>query len=470
MGTKSRFNFTIEAFHQGVTGSCILVCVQYPNGEITKFVVDAGLFQEKEYLIQNDTIPFHAENIDFSIITHNHCDHIGRMPLLVKNGFSGVIYTSATNAELLRPAFDDNVKVLKNIASSHRTACLYLEKDVDKTMSLVSRCHWQKTTNFNDSIRITFFRNGHLLGAAAVLVQISYPDYEDINLLFTGDYKKDNIFFDVPILPKWVRDLPLTIISESTYGTTDSTDIEYCFDSNIIEAINNNKTVICPVFSQGRAQEILYRMKELQNKNLLSTSIPIYLDGKLAIKYTERYKKCSDLKESMQEFIPDNFTYINEDTRENIINEEEKKIILCTSGMGSYGPAQVYLPEFITRKNALIHFTGYCAEDTLGNKLKRAKTGEAVTIGGRVLKKSASVEYTSEFSAHDKADELIAFLNQFSDIKMLLINHGTPEVKESFAKRCLDEVDAKSIGVLGSGYTFRIDRYGFVKSLPSKRF
>ena len=38
------------------------------------------------------------------------------------------------------------------------------------------------------NVKITFFDNGHLIGAAMVLVQISYPGEEDVNLFFTGDY------------------------------------------------------------------------------------------------------------------------------------------------------------------------------------------------------------------------------------------------------------------------------------------
>ncbi len=37
--------------------------------------------------------------------------------------------------------------------------------------------------------------------------------------------------------------------------------------------------------------------------------------------------------------------------------------------MGSYGPAQVYIPEYIS-SNTLIHFTGYTAEGTMGGKVK----------------------------------------------------------------------------------------------------
>ena len=84
-----------------------------------------------------------------------------------------------------------------------------------------------------------------------------------------------------------------------------------------------------------------------------------------------------------------------------------------------------------------------------------------------ILKKLAQVEYTNEYSAHAKADEMIDFLKQFNNLKLVLVNHGEVAVKEAFAERILDEVDAKGVGVLGRDYFFRVNRYGLVKTLSS---
>ena len=136
--------------------------------------------------------------------------------------------------------------------------------------------------------------------------------------------------------------------------------------------------------------------------------------------------------------------------------------------MGSYGPAQIYIPEYIKRENALIQFTGYTAEGTLGRKLKEAEKGENVEIGGRLLRKNADVEYTNEFSAHAKADEMIAFLKQFKNLKLVLVNHGEEEIKFSFANRIIEEVKPKDVGILGREYFFRVNPYGLVETKTTK--
>lgn len=465
MGKKSRFSYTIQAFHESVTGSCILVTVCFPDGSTNRFIVDCGNFQGKDQFESNFNFGFNPEKVDFALITHNHTDHTARLPLLVKKGFNGPIYTSHVNTVLLPPALVDSAKVLKSIAKLRNEKVLYSEGDVKDSLGQIVSVSWNKTVQLSENINATFFRNGHILGASLILVEMSFPGYENIYILFTGDYSPKNTFFDVPELPKWVRDLPLTVVIESTYGNKNSNDVQSVFKDNIISALNSRKIVMCPVFSQGRAQEVLYCLKMMQNNGDIDTNIPIYLDGNLAIKYTEKYKKSEDISPKMRDFLPENFSYVTDSSRDELLSDNSQKIILSSSGMGSYGPAQIYIPELLSKENALIHFTGYCAEGTLGRKLMEAKPGTPVVVGGRMLKKMADVRSTSEFSAHAKADELIELLHKFKDIKMVLVNHGEPEVKEIFAERVLDEVSTKNIGILGGEYAFRLDRYGYVKSL-----
>ncbi len=469
MGKKCRFYVDVMAMHEEVTGSCNLVIAKFPNGDTLRFVVDCGLFQEKEYNELNSVLPFHAENVEFSLVTHVHIDHIGRLPYMVKKGFCKPIYATETTCKLLPLALTDSSKVLKSVAKRNNDKCLYSDIDVDKTLSLLKACKYNETIKIHNNVSVTFLNNGHIVGAALILVQISYPQYKDINLLFTGDYNNKNIFFDIDPIPKWILQLPLTVIQESTYGDIDSSMMTKCFQDNIKKCINNDNTVLVPVFSLGRAQEILYELKKMQKEGELNSDIPIYLDGRLAIKYTNLYIRDGlDIKPEMNDFLPQNLTFVDKANRKEVLTDKKKKIILTTSGMGSYGPAQTYIPEYISREGALIHFTGYTAEGTMGNRLKETKYGDTVEVRGLMVKKKADVEYTTEYSAHAKADEMIEFLKQFKDLKLILINHGEIEAKKTFAKRIVEEVDTKNVGLLGRQYFFRVDSYGLVKTLSTK--
>lgn len=83
--TKANMYVDIVALHKEVTGSCNICTVRLPNKEKVKFIVDCGLFQEENYQKQNYYFPFDPKEISFLLVTHNHIDHIGRIPKLYKD-------------------------------------------------------------------------------------------------------------------------------------------------------------------------------------------------------------------------------------------------------------------------------------------------------------------------------------------------------------------------------------------------
>lgn len=469
MGLKEPFYVDMMATQPGVTGSCTWLDVKYPNGTTTKFIVDCGLFQEREYEEYNKSLPFNEDEIDFCLVTHNHIDHTGRLPFLVKNNFKGKIYLSKETSKLLPLALYDSYGALKDIAKRKHIPPLYGEQNVSEAIGLLCPCIFEEVVYIDKNIKATFFQNGHIPGAAIILVQISYPEHEDINLLFTGDYNNQNKFFDVNELPQWVKDLPISIVQESTYGKTESWQKEECFERNILNCIERGGTAVCPAYSLGRFQEVLYKIKTMQDEGKLDSEIPIYADGKLGINYTNLFLKGEiGIKEEMQDFLPKHLTFLYKDTRPSVLGTTSSKIIITTSGSGNYGPAQLYIPEYITNPNALIQFTGYTPEGTLGASLKETEKGDVVTVGGRVLIKRADVEYATEFSAHATADIMIKFLKEFNNLKLVLVNHGEMDTKNHFAERITREVEPKSVVVLGRDYFFRVGSYGLIRSLSTK--
>lgn len=476
MGNKSKFYANIEAMHDEVTGSCILTSVTFPDGNKLRFLVDCGLYQEKEYENLNGNLNVNAHELDFVLVTHNHVDHTGQLPLLVKKGYLGYIYMTEITSEIIQPALNDSYKVLKEKAEHENHPLIYSTEDVLNVIEQKKAVKYNETIQIGDNVKVTFFQNGHLIGAAVILVQISfrnksgYMEYEDINLLFTGDYKKDNMFFDVEDIPNWVKELPITIIQESTYGDIESKDIEYVFEKNIIEAVEAGKQVLIPAFSLGRFQEVLLILRRMQDRAQIPKTIPIYLDGHLAALYTNMYlKKELGIRKECKDFMPYNSMFVEDFFRRSLINSSEPKIIVTTSGMGSYGPARTYLPALISQKNVLIHFTGYTAEETLGRRVLECEIGEEVSVNGMNIMKFADVKNTGEFSAHAKADEMIDLIRDFKNVKFILINHGEEKTKIKFKGKIIKEIDPKDVDILDREYFFRINAYGFMKKIKTRK-
>ncbi|MDD2375938.1 MAG: MBL fold metallo-hydrolase [Clostridia bacterium] len=469
MGTKSKFFVDVMSLNEEVTGSCHLCVVKMPNHETIKFIVDCGLFQESEYYKYNYTLPFNPDELNFALITHNHTDHIGRLPLLAKLGFRNDIYTTELTRILMYESLKDSCSILSQVAKRNNTKPLYDADDLKITLGLVKEIPYYKEIQVHTNVKVRFLDNGHLIGASMILVKITYPGEEDINMLFTGDYSSNSTFFNVGRISKKIFNLNLTVIQESTYATTYTDSIVEIFEENILKAVSENKTIIVPVFSLSRAQEIMLKIKNIQDSGKLDKTIPVYLDGKLSIKYTNIYSKYSYMfKDTAKNFFPENFSFVDKELRADLITNTKCKIILTSSGMGSYGPAPLYINNYISSENALIHFIGYPAKGTLSRKLKNAKKDDFVKIGGVVKQKKCDIEYTTEFSSHAKLDEILTFLKQFSNINLLLVNHGEHDCKENLAKQVIVNNLCKDVAIESRSTFYRINNNGLLKELTTK--
>lgn len=474
MGAKCRSYIDLRAMHSEVSGSCFHLTIRLPDREVVQGVIDCGVFQEKKYEKYNNDVLFNPKELDFVAITHNHIDHVGRVPFLVANGYNKGIYCTKDTKVLMKYALMDSLKTLGLKARKNNTKTLYTEKNVEETLELVTGVSFNTTVQVHENVRLTFLANGHLPGAAMILLQVVYMDEIYENVLFTGDYNSYNLFFNVNAIPKWIKGLPLTIVIESTYGATmeknDRDTKPVIFYKNIVMAMQSGKSAIILAFALGRSQEVLYHLKLLQQMRWLDRKIPISLDGKLAIEYTKLFKNGTiNVKQSMRNFLPDNFRFVNQEKRQELLHSGYQKIIVTTSGMGTYGPAMTYIPYFIQQRRALIHFTGYCAEGTWGRKLKDALSDKFIMLGedesGLLVMKKADVEYTTEFSAHSKANDLLKLLSKFNNIRGVIVNHGEKEKKIIFAEKIYTKTGIKNIGIIDRETMFRIGEYGIVKTI-----
>ena len=464
---RERFYLDVTARHDEVTGTCI-PCIEYIGNKVFSFMVDFGCFQEKKYLSLNNSFGFDPRQIGDVLLTHTHMDHMGRIPFLVKKGFNNKIYLTHDASVLIEPALQDAVKIERNNAFKEGRDILYIDCDVTRTMEILNPCGFEKSIWINDYTRVTFLQNGHLPGAACIFVEVIYGN-RSINLFFTGDYNNKSPFFKVNPIPDWILKKRVTIVTGSTYGDKEEKDIVKCFEKNVLDAVNRGKTIIVPVFSLGRSQELLLYIKGMQQRGVLEKSVPIYLDGKLAIKYTDIFNSGKlEIYKDMPKFLPDNFTFVDRDLRTHLLNNKSRKIILTTSGMAGYGPAITYLLRYVSDPNALIHFTGYCAEGTLGRQLKEANKGDDVLVAGVLKSKHADCFYTEEFSAHTKSEGLVDLFNQFNDVGLVLVNHGQHDNKLALCKKVEPLPHVKDVTILGRENTYRIGECGLEKSYPTR--
>jgi metallo-beta-lactamase family protein len=85
--------------------------------------LDCGLNQgrRKDADRKNRELPFPGSSIDAVVLSHAHIDHCGNLPTLVKNGFSGPIYTTPATIDLCN-------WMLRDTAHIHEKDAAFLNK------------------------------------------------------------------------------------------------------------------------------------------------------------------------------------------------------------------------------------------------------------------------------------------------------------------------------------------------------
>ena len=466
------FKAYISDYHNEVTGSRHLLVIDRPDGETYRILVDYGYYQKPNYRYLNYVDDINPEKIDAIILTHNHIDHTGLVPKAVKNGYRNPIYMTEITRDLIRGFWNDCAEQQESNAQEMREKfpfeankfkALYHVEDVDRALKHCVGIPYRKSIEILPGVKLTFWENGHILGAGIILLQCSYQNMKPMNFLFTGDLRMKNCFFDVPRFPKWLYNLELIMICESTYGSTKQEDIKNCFRENILEAFAKKQNILIGAFAQSRMQEMLYEFKLLQEDGFIPSDYAIYIDGPLGIETTFKYQRILDWFNPLKrDFMPDGLLVVDPKFREKILLDEVPKIIITTSGMLSNGPARIYVPMFLEHKNSLIHLVGYAAEETLARTLLDAKCDNIIQIGGHYYNKNAEVKTTREKSSHATQDQLIDFINMFNNIKFIGINHGNTEVKKVFAEKVAEECENVSeIGIFDRDHMYCFYRVGY---------
>ena len=157
---------------QCVTGSCH--CLEI-NGK--RILIDCGLQQGRDE-IDNRELPFAPNTVDYVLITHAHIDHSGRVPMLVKEGFAGTIWTTRLTADLLEIMLADSAHIQESDAEYENrknqragrplVEPIYTVEDAMKTMDYVRTCEYGQTIDVCESVKATFTGAGHLLGSASI--------------------------------------------------------------------------------------------------------------------------------------------------------------------------------------------------------------------------------------------------------------------------------------------------------------
>ncbi len=400
-----------------VTGSNHLV----ETGEHT-YVVDCGLFQGQDYIAAHNDAPFvyDPSKVEAVIITHAHLDHIGRLPMLIKNGFRGPIYATEATIELTTITLKDALGLMTHRQEKNNTPPLYDQHDLQRTLELFEPIKYRTKQKLFGNDTVELFDAGHILGSSSVLLEAS-----DKKLVFSGDIG----YWPNTLLPKPESPPEADIIvTEATYGGVarkEKMDRLTVVKEATQWVIDKRGVLLVPAFAIERSQELLFLLHYLFVEHQLP-KMPIFLDSPLAIGALEIYERHKELfnqevsKETGESGDPFTFkglvlTPTSADSRD-INSTPTPKMIVAGSGMMEGGRIHHHLKRYLSHPNTLLLVVGYQAVNTMGRKIVDGAKG--VDIMGDWIPIHARVEIVDIFSGHADDVELREW------VKKIKLNNG----------------------------------------------
>jgi len=437
---------------QTVTGSMHLV-----EADGHRLLLDCGMAQgrREEAKKLNSEFPFQPEKIDAVVLSHAHLDHSGKLPMLVKMGFSGSIFSTSATRDLCSAMLADSASLQEMDAryvnrQNEKQGLpfikpLYTLHDVARTMRLFQTVEFERPLQILPGIKMTFKNAGHILGSASVTLEIAEGrDKKKVTALaFTGDLGRKGaaVVQDPDII-----DRADVLITESTYGGRDHGPMDEARKNLarvVKETANNRGLLIIPAFAVGRTQDVVYHLHELmQSKE--SPQMPVYVDSPLATNITEIFRahpECYD-EETEQLLMQDGgddpfgfnmlrYTRSTEESKK-LNNIRRPAIIISASGMCEGGRVLHHLRRNIGDPNTTVLFVGFQAENTLGRKLLRGD--KTARIYGEEHEVRARMEKIDGYSAHADEGEMLDFINAIPNRpKRVFVVHGEPDATAAMA-------------------------------------
>lgn len=416
-------------------------------------LVDCGLFQGLKELRERNWEPFPIppSSIHTVVLTHAHLDHVGYLPRLVAQGFTGRVFCTAGTMDLSRLVLPDSARIQEEDArqankhgySKHAPALpLYTEVEAQRALTKLQPIGYQRSVEVAPQVSVEFMPAGHLLGSAFVVMRLQGGP----TILFGGDLGR----YGRPVLPDPVAAVRADVVLvESTYGDRDHPQDDE--GAQLAQVIQDTATrggkLIVPAFAIGRVEELLYWVRRLERERRIPV-LPVYVDSPMATEALKHYiARVAELDPDMKPSRADVSTFATARFQTIASPQQSKEltasrrsaIVISASGMATGGRVLHHMAAALPDARNTILFVGYQAAGTRGRSL--VDGAPEVKIHGQAVAVNARIARNDSMSAHADRDEILRWLQTVPAAPgRLCLVHGEPGPMDALKQRIADQL------------------------------
>lgn len=438
----------MEFIALGETDDVAASC-HFLNIEGTGVVLDAGVDPRTDgpaSLPRFDLIHGHRDRyVDHAIITHAHHDHIGSLPVLIREFPHLLVHMTDATKRLLEFLLPASARLqerkLYNGETEHEP--LFTEEELS-FQSHIYLTHdlstdFDVTGTLGDAkVKARFYTAGHILGSVGVQLRFM-EDGEPRRVFYTSDtnMRPQSIIpgaeypssTDVLILES-------TLANDEEAEKTDREKETKRFRETVAQVMERGGTALVPVFVMGRAQETLALIDEMKADGVIDADIPVFTAGSM--------RAIADLYDKTRRSTPrrnSEFKVFDVDQRRMPRSADAKDdaldgpcIVVASSGM-MFEPtlSNRIGRRVVENENDAILLVGYSKEDTAAARLKEAAAeGKGTEVVLHEETGPQPVHCTVDrfrFSGHSNRRDLLRVVDSMQPEKVVLV-HGEPDARE----------------------------------------
>ncbi|MDD3181128.1 MAG: MBL fold metallo-hydrolase [Opitutaceae bacterium] len=405
-------------------------------------LIDAGLNPKKSgRQAAPDFRPLQGVQLDLVLLTHCHLDHLGAMPLALRDQPHPPVVMALPSHKLAPRMLHNSASVMEREREEHGTPDypLYTHEEVDRVAKRFYGHPFgqpRKFTGAHDEIEFTLHSGGHIPGAAGIEIV----------------HKRRRIFITGDVLFAAQRTLPGAnfphhhidvLITETTRGLNGRAlgrgraEEAIRLVDTINATLRRGGSVLIPVFALGRMQELLAVLHDARKFNRLDDA-PIFASG-LGLEICHLFDDISrktNLIHFTRQILKD--LKVKTVPRDLVPGKEPpgQGIYVISSGMMVENtPSYALAPGLVRDEKHSICFVGYCDPDTPGGQLLATRPGEEFLFEAVDIRTRIRAPVTRfDLSGHADREELLEYAAMITP-HTVVVTHGDASSREWFKER-----------------------------------
>ncbi|HEY3663546.1 MAG TPA: MBL fold metallo-hydrolase [Chthoniobacterales bacterium] len=379
--------------------------------------------------------------VDALLLSHAHLDHIGSLPVLMRQQPQARIFMTEPTAAIGDALLHNSVNVMTREREEVGVIYpLFTHRETDRATDRWQHCRLGQpftvdgeriSAQPNEELSFEYHDAGHVLGATGILLRA-----EGRTVFYTGDVNfEDQTLTKGAVFPESGIDV---LIIEATRGDSPLPEgfsreaEERRFAEALGRAFDRGGCVLIPVFALGKTQEVLAMLYKFKRSKMIA-DVPIYIGG-LSSKMTEIYDRRANQTARVMprlQLFPEVGPFVLNGKTIADAPARPGRIYALSSGMMTPKTlSNIFARRVLERPEHSIFFVGYADPESPAGILRSSQPNEFVSLDEEEPAQRLLCQLDQfQFSAHASRESILEYIKKVAPKKLVLVHGDVPAIE-----------------------------------------